>query len=49
MIIYFNEENKKIIVENIISKLKVGGYLFMGHSESLHGITTKVKQIQPSI
>ena len=49
MIIYFNDDDKKIIVENIIKHLNVGGYLFMGHSESLYRITKKVVQIQPSI
>jgi chemotaxis protein methyltransferase CheR len=49
MIIYFDDKNKKIIVENVIKRLKPGGYLFMGHSESLYNITDKVKQIKPSI
>lgn len=49
MIIYFDDKNKKIIVENVIKRLKKGGYLFMGHSESLYHITDKVKQIKPSI
>ncbi len=49
MIIYFNDDDKKIIVENIIKYLNVGGYLFMGHSESLYRITKKVIQIRPSI
>ncbi len=49
MIIYFNDDDKKIIVENIIKHLNPGGYLFMGHSESLYRITKNVVQIQPSI
>jgi chemotaxis protein methyltransferase CheR len=49
MIIYFDEQHKKLIVENVIRRLKNGGYLFMGHSESLYNITNKVKQIKPSI
>ncbi len=49
MIIYFKDDDKKVIVENIIKHLNVGGYLFMGHSESLYRITDKVVQIQPSI
>jgi len=49
MIIYFDDKEKKTIVENVIKYLKPGGYLFMGHSESLHRITDKVKQIRPSI
>ena len=49
VIIYFNDEDKKRIVENVIKHLKKDGYLFMGHSESLYRITDKVIQIQPSI
>ena len=49
MIIYFEDKDKKIIVENVIKQLKDGGYLFMGHSESLHRVTDKVIQITPSI
>jgi len=49
MIIYFDDANKKIIVNNVLKHLKPGGYLLMGHSESLYNITSKVKQISPSI
>jgi chemotaxis protein methyltransferase CheR len=49
MIIYFDDEHKKLIVENVVKRLKVGGYLFMGHSESLHNITKKVELVRPSI
>jgi chemotaxis protein methyltransferase CheR len=49
MIIYFNDQDKKTIVQNVLKYLKDGGYLFMGHSESLFRITNKVKQIHPSI
>jgi chemotaxis protein methyltransferase CheR len=49
MIIYFEDKDKKLIVENVIKQLKEGGYLFMGHSESLNRITDKVTQISPSI
>lgn len=49
MIIYFEDKDKKTIVENVIKKLKPDGYLFMGHSESLERITNQVKQISPSI
>jgi len=49
MIIYFDDKHKKLIVENVLNHLKKGGYLFMGHSESLYRITDKVIQIKPSI
>ena len=49
MLIYFDNENKKIIVENVIKALKKGGYLFIGHSESLNKITNSVRQVRPTI
>jgi two-component system chemotaxis response regulator CheB len=49
IIIYFDDNEKKKIVENVIKHLKDGGYLFMGHSESLSRITDKVFQVTPSI
>ena len=49
IIIYFNDDDKKIIVDNVLKHLKKDGYLFMGHSESLDRITNKVVQIKPSI
>jgi two-component system chemotaxis response regulator CheB len=49
MIIYFNDNDKKFIVENVLKHLKEGGYLFMGHSESLERISSQVTQVSPSI
>jgi chemotaxis protein methyltransferase CheR len=49
MLIYFDIANKKIIVENIIKLLKSGGYLFIGHSETLTNVTTQVRQVKPTI
>ncbi len=49
IIIYFDKPTRKKVVENVIEKLKKNGYLFMGHSESLFNITSKVRLIEPSI
>lgn len=49
MLIYFDNENKKLIVENVIKTLKKGGYLFIGHSETLNAITKEVRQVRPTI
>lgn len=45
VIIYFNDESKKKVVSNIYKSLKTGGYLFLGHSESLHFIATPLKLV----
>ena len=45
VIIYFDAESKKKTIENIYEILKPGGYLFLGHSESLHSISTLFKLV----
>jgi chemotaxis protein methyltransferase CheR len=49
VMIYFNVDTKKLVVNRVIQRLKTGGYFFIGHSETLNGITDKVKMIKPSI
>jgi chemotaxis protein methyltransferase CheR len=33
----------------MVAKLKPGGYLFLGHSETALGTTLPIKSIQPTI
>jgi chemotaxis protein methyltransferase CheR len=40
MIIYFDLEGKRKVIDTFYRKLKVGGYLLLGHSESLINIST---------
>lgn len=40
VMIYFNSENKKKMVEHFYRKLDDGGFLLLGHSESLMNIST---------
>lgn len=49
VLIYFENENKTKILDRIAEKLKPGGILFVGHSESLHGLSTRFKAIRPAI
>lgn len=37
VIIYFDRRTQERVVGNIVRRLKAGGYLFMGHSETLNG------------
>lgn len=39
VLIYFDVPTKRQVVESVAARLKPGGYLLIGHSESLHGIT----------
>lgn len=45
VLIYFDMNSKKKVLEKFYDLLKPGGYLFLGHSESLHGISAAFKLI----
>jgi chemotaxis protein methyltransferase CheR len=47
--IYFNNDTKRQVVARALSLLKAGGYLLIGHSETLSDLTTAVKLVAPSI
>ena len=49
VIIYFNKETKTKLVEKYADSLKPGGYLFIGHSESLYKITDRFELIGNTI
>jgi chemotaxis protein methyltransferase CheR len=43
VLIYFDEEMKKRVLNTIYDVLNHGGYLFLGEAESLHGISSAFK------
>ncbi|MDO8941275.1 MAG: protein-glutamate O-methyltransferase CheR [Methylicorpusculum sp.] len=49
VLIYFDQDTKKQVVERLATALKPGGYFFVSHSESLHRITDQLQSIKPSI
>lgn len=49
VLIYFDVQTKQDVVAKVVQRLKPGGYLIVGHSESLNGITTSVNVVMPSI
>jgi chemotaxis protein methyltransferase CheR len=49
VLIYFNRENQFRILNSLCSYLKTGGYLFLGHSESITGFELPLKNIRPTI
>ncbi|WP_404342343.1 CheR family methyltransferase [Pseudoalteromonas mariniglutinosa] len=49
VLIYFNMEEKVSILTNVLKYLKVGGWLFVGHSESVTGLDGKLQQIKPGV
>ncbi len=49
VMIYFKRPTQKMILEKIIAALRPGGYLFIGHSETLAGHQLNVQQLAPTI
>lgn len=49
VMIYFDLETKRKLIERMVPYLRSGGYMLIGHSESLNGVTDKLETIRPSI
>lgn len=49
VMIYFDNDTKNSLIQKFYDSLEYGGYLFIGHSESLAGINTGFKYVMPSI
>ncbi|MBN2347718.1 MAG: hypothetical protein JXJ22_02705 [Bacteroidales bacterium] len=49
VLIYFDRENQFKILTSLCNHLKPGGFLFLGHSESIAGYDLPVNNIQPTI
>ncbi len=49
VMIYFDNPGRKKVIDEIYRLLRPGGYLVVGHAESLSGIETDLKMIQPSV
>ncbi len=49
VIIYFDRPTQEAILSRICRHLSPGGYLFMGHSETLNGMNLPINQVTASI
>jgi Methylase of chemotaxis methyl-accepting proteins len=49
VMIYFNQPTKHEVVKRVLGQLKPGGYIITSHSETLHGITSELAMVKPSI
>lgn len=49
IIIYFDKKSKIELIEKLYNHLKPGGFLILGHSESLSGISNDFKHVDKSI
>ncbi|MBI9052533.1 MAG: protein-glutamate O-methyltransferase [Bacteroidales bacterium] len=49
VLIYFNRETQENVINKLCNKLKSGGYLFIGHSESIMGMNVPLEQMKPTV
>lgn len=49
VMIYFNEKTKAELVNKFYDQIEYGGYLFVGHTESLNRDKTKFEYIMPAV
>ena len=49
VIIYFSRPTQKNVLSHLCDQLLPGGYIFMGHSETLSGFDVPLEQVAPTI
>ena len=49
VMIYFDEDKRQQLIIKFCNHLREGGFLFIGHSESIRGINVPLIQIRPTI
>lgn len=49
VMIYFDKPTQQVLVEKFYNCLRKGGYLFVGHSESLTGIKHRLRFVRPAV
>lgn len=49
VLIYFDDSTKKAIIEKIADNLEIGGYLFIGTTESANRMSDRLEYVAPSV
>lgn len=49
VLIYFNPETKRDVVARVLATIAPGGYLLIGHSDSLAAVDPRLEQVAPAI
>jgi len=49
VMIYFDRKVQETVLRNLLGQLRPGGYLFVGHSESLLGMHPHLRPLKPSV
>ncbi len=49
VLIYFDNPSRMRVIHRLLNHLAPSGYLFVGHAESLNGITDRVRPVMPTV
>ena len=49
VLIYFGAETKTRVIDRLLNHLAPSGYLFLGHAETLNGVTDQVRSVMPTV
>lgn len=49
VLIYFDAESKARVVDRLLDRLSPNGYFFLGHAESIHGLSDRARTLGPTI
>src|SRR5690606_25528610 len=49
VLIYFEKADQAAVISRLIDHLRPGGYLLLGHSESMVGTSITMRQVAPAV
>ncbi|MDG5766761.1 protein-glutamate O-methyltransferase CheR [Balneolales bacterium ANBcel1] len=49
VMIYFDQPTQKKLIDRFVNMLEPGGYLFLGHSETISGTHSGLKNVRPAV
>jgi chemotaxis protein methyltransferase CheR len=49
VLIYFDKSDQAAVISRLVGHLRPGGYLLLGHSESMIGTSVPVRQVAPAV
>lgn len=49
VLIYFDKKDQEAVINRLIGHLRPGGYLILGHSESMIGTSITMRQVAPAV
>jgi len=49
ILIYFDKETQQAVLQHLCEHLRIGGFLFLGHSETLAGFHLPLEPVGPTV